>query len=297
MKQPQFPIYVISKGRHDVCLTAKFLEKDKVDYRLVVEPQEQSQYAEYFDPKKILVTPFSNLGQGSIPVRNFVWEHSKEQGFDWHWVLDDNIRCVYRSYKKVSIRCNSGIGFRVVEDFTLRYENIGIAGLNYSTFVNTSMHNANQPPFRLNAHVYSACLIRNDLPMRWRGRYNEDTDLCLQVLANGWCTVLVNAFSVGKVATLTMKGGNMTELYRGDGRLRMARSLERQWPYISETRRRFNRPQHWVHSNWSRFDTPLKRRTDIDWSEIPNSDEYGLQLKELTPIQSESLQNYVKGVG
>lgn len=26
--------------------------------------------------EKILVTPFSNLRQRSIPLRNFVWEHS-----------------------------------------------------------------------------------------------------------------------------------------------------------------------------------------------------------------------------
>ena len=80
MKKPNYPVYVISKGRYDACLTANFLLKDQVNFRLVVEPQEFDKYAKHYDPSIIIKTPFQNLGLGSIPVRNFVWEHSKEQG-------------------------------------------------------------------------------------------------------------------------------------------------------------------------------------------------------------------------
>jgi hypothetical protein len=47
------------------------------------------------------------------------------------------------------------------------------------------------PPFYLNRRVYSITLVNNKTPYRWRGRYNEDTDLCLQVLSNDWCTISV----------------------------------------------------------------------------------------------------------
>ena len=41
MKQlPKYPVYVISKGRADNCLTPKFLIQDEVPFFLVVEPQE-----------------------------------------------------------------------------------------------------------------------------------------------------------------------------------------------------------------------------------------------------------------
>ena len=40
MNKPKYPIYVISKGRHDVCYTADFMLKDKLDFKLVIEPQE-----------------------------------------------------------------------------------------------------------------------------------------------------------------------------------------------------------------------------------------------------------------
>lgn len=39
-------------------------------------------------------------------------------------------------------------------------------------------------------HVYSCTLILNSIEQRWRLLYNDDTDLCLQVLAAGWCTIL-----------------------------------------------------------------------------------------------------------
>jgi hypothetical protein len=128
--------------------------------------------------------------------------------------------------------------------------------------------------------THNCILIQNDVPFRWRGRYNEDTDLCLQVLAAGWCTVLFNAFLAWKMQTMKLKGGNTAELYKGDGRLRMARSLERAWPYVVETRRRFGRPQHVVRDAWKKFDTPLKLRAGVDLASMaPN--EYGLKLRQV----------------
>src|SRR5579864_4280272 len=72
---PRYPVYIISKGRWETRLTAKSLEWMAVPYHIVVEPQEYDEYAKVIDPKKILTLPFSNLGQGSIPARNWVWDH------------------------------------------------------------------------------------------------------------------------------------------------------------------------------------------------------------------------------
>lgn len=294
---PRYPVYVISKGRADVGYTAQFLIRDKVPFHLVIEPQEFDDYAAHFPPDLLLTLPFSNLGLGSIPARNWCWEHAKEAGFKRHWILDDNIRDVYRRWRRERIRCESGPAFRAIEDFTDRYTNIAISGMNYANFVGATLAGgAQKPPFHVNNHVYSCLLIDNDLPFRWRGRYNEDTDLCLQALSQGWCTVLVNAFCIQKVATLTMKGGNATELYKGDGRLKMARSLERVWPYVVDTRRRHGRPQHYVRDNWKRFDTKLIRRDDIDWEalEAGGPNEYSFDLAIKGDIKSPTLQAEVE---
>ncbi len=153
------------------------------------------------------------------------------------------------------------------------------------------------PPFVANVHVYSCLLIRNDLPYRWRGRYNEDTDLCLQVLAGGLCTVLFNAFLIYKMPTMTMKGGNSAELYKGDGRLKMARSLERAWPGTVSIYRRFQRPQHLVKGQWKAFDTPLKRRADVDFSKLAATNEYGMTLEQSRPSKNPRIQEMVEAYG
>jgi hypothetical protein len=70
-----------------------------------------------------------------------------------------------------------------------------------------------------NTRIYSTLLISNDCKHRWRGRYNEDTDICLRVLKDGDCTIQFNAFLQGKSATQTVKGGNTEEFYHKEGTL------------------------------------------------------------------------------
>lgn len=249
---PLYPVYVPSKGRADTCWTADFLTRDGVPFFLVVEPQERDAYAARYGAGSVLALPWDNPGS-VIPARNWIKDHATAAGAERHWQLDDNLLWIGRRWKGRKIQCNAGIALRACEEFVDRYENVAVAGLNYEMFLPKGQA---APPFRLNSHVYSCSLVLNSIPHRWRGRYNEDTDLCLQVLADGWCTILFNAFYVWKKWTMQLKGGNTAALYQGDGRLKMARSLERQWPGVVETRRRFQRPQHVVKDAWKRFDTP-----------------------------------------
>lgn len=294
IRQPRYPIYVVSKGRHQWNRTARFLERDGTDFRLVVEPQEADAYAAKHGRDRLLVLPFSNLGLGSIPARNWIWEHAKAAGHERHWILDDNINSIYRRYRAERIRCDSGPAFAACEDFVERYENVPLAGLNYNMF--SPRHNK-MAPFYLNVHVYSCLLIQNDLPFRWRGRYNEDADLCLQVLSAGLCTILFNALLCDKEQTMVMKGGNTEALYAGDGRLKMAQALAAAWPGVVTVNRRFNRAQHYVRDSWKGFDTPLKLKEGIDLSAIPPVDEYGLRLVELQLVQSRALRKLLDLTG
>jgi hypothetical protein len=288
-RHPRYPLYVVSKGRYGKeGLTPRFLMKDGVPFHLVVEPQEADHYGVAFGPERVLALPFSNLGQGSIPARNWIWEHARAAGYARHWILDDNIAWISRYYRGRRIRCDAGVALAAVEDFSDRYENLAISGLNYEMFL---IPGSRYPPFHLNCHVYSCFLIRNDLPYRWRGRYNEDADLCLQVLADGWCTALINAFLIWKKWTMKMQGGNTDQLYQGDGRLKMARSLERMWPGVVRVDRRWQRPQHVVKDSWKRFDTPLRLKPDVDLAALPAVNEYGMKLVQVAPtVKSAALR-------
>lgn len=225
---PRYPIYIISKGRADTRLTSRALEWLKVPYHIVIEPQEYDAYAAGIDPKKILTLPFSNLGLGGIPARNWVWEHSISIGAERHWILDDNISGFCRFYDNMKIEFATPAPFCIVEDFVDRYENLVMSGFNYDYFAPRKA-GAKINPVTWNTRVYSGILLRNDItnvagePIRWRGRYNEDTDLSLRILKDGltpstpgrYATALFNALLMYKKPTLTMKGGNATELYQG----------------------------------------------------------------------------------
>ena len=269
---PRYPIYIISKGRWKLRLTSKALDRANVPYRIVIEPQEYDQYAAVIDIDKILVLPFSNLGQGSIPARNWVWDHAIDAGFSYHWILDDNIRDFYRLNRNIKYRITSGTIFYAAEDFITRYQNVGLAGFQYEMFAPRKFKH---PPFVLNTRIYSCILINHALPYRWRGLYNEDTDLSLRVLKRGWCTILFYAFLADKVATMRMKGGNTDELYQNEGRWRMAMSLKQQHPDVVKVVKKWGRWQHQV--DYRPFKkNKLIRRSDLDASKDVN--EYGMKL-------------------
>ncbi len=240
---PLYPVYVISKGRWESRKTVKALEKIKVPFSLVIEPQEYDQYSRVIDPQKILTLPFANLGLGSIPARNFVWDHAIKTGAFRHWILDDNIDGFYRLNHNLKTPVGSGTIFRCAEDFTDRFENVAISGFHYFMFASRK---SKLPPFYRNTRIYSCILIRNDLPYAWRGRYNEDTDLSLRALKDGWCTILFSAFLARKQVTMQAKGGNTDELYKGDGRLKMAQSLVEQHPDLVKITWKWDRWQHQV---------------------------------------------------
>lgn len=277
-QNPKYPLYIISKGRWETRKSARALERMQVPYRIVIEPQELEQYASVIDRRKILVLPFSNLGQGSIPARNWVWEHSISEGHARHWVIDDNINAWYRLHKNAKHQVLSAVPFIVAEDFTDRYINLALTGFQYEMFA--PRRQAHTRPFIPNTRIYSCILIDNSLPERWRGRYNEDTDLSLRVLKSGLCTALIVAFLSDKVATMRMKGGNTDELYKQDakfdGRLEMARSLQQQHPDVTKIVWKWGRWQHCV--DYSPFKkNKLIRKPGIPIPTEPN--EYGMVLK------------------
>jgi hypothetical protein len=285
---PKYPIYIVSKGRCKTRLTSKALERICVPYHIVVEEQERDKYAEVIDQSKILVLPkeylqkydtcdkaCETLGKGPGAARNFCWEHSIKQGAYRHWVMDDNIGSFNRLNKNLMVKVSSGTIFRAAEDFVDRYENIAIAGFNYDFFAKAKEP---LPAFVMNTRIYSCLLIKNDLEFRWRGRYNEDTDLSLRVLKAGLCTIQFNAFLQEKATTQTMAGGNTEEFYSKEGTLPKSKMLEHLHPDVAKVVWKFNRWHHKVnYQPFKRNKLKLK-----DGLAIPSGvDNYGMKLVPL----------------
>jgi hypothetical protein len=285
---PKYPIYIVSKGRWETRLTSKALDRINVPYYIVVEAHERDKYAEVIDPAKVLVLPVKYLheydtcddvgearGKGPGAARNFCWEHSLAMGATRHWVMDDNIASFNRLNRNLMVKITSGTIFRAAEDFADRYENLAIIGFNYDFFAKAKEP---LPAFVMNTRIYSCLLIDNNLSMRWRGRYNEDTDLSLRVLKAGQCTVQFNAFLQEKATTQTMKGGNTDEFYAKEGTLPKSQMIEKLHPDVAEVVWRFNRWHHHVDY------TPFKRNQLIRRQGVvipEGNNEYGMVLKDI----------------
>ena len=274
-RNPKYPIYVVSKGRYTVrrASTSFRLSEMNVPHYLVVEPQEYELYKDNFENEYTTILKmdmqykegydcFSNLGNkdstGPGAVRNFCWEHSIKNGYDYHWVMDDNLDGFDRFYDGKRIMVMTGEAFRTCEEYVERFENIAISGLNYSKFCKDGDR---VPPFVLNTRIYSCLLIRNDIPYRWRGRYNEDTDLSLRVLKDGWCTIQFNLFLCAKLTTQRISGGNTDEFYSKEGTKPKSQMLVDMHPDVTKLVWKFNRWHHQV--DYSGFTQELKLKKGI----------------------------------
>lgn len=247
VKPNKYPIYIVSKGRWESRMTARNLDELGIPYHIVVEPQEYVRYEDVIHKSKILQLPKANYGGGcSIPARNWIWEHAKKNGAKRHWILDDNIGGFFELNHNRKPKIKHYNPFTLVEKFVDQFTNVGMAGMNYEFFTQVK---AEIPPFYLNTRVYSCILLDTSLDLRWRGRYNEDTDLSLRVLKSGLCTVLFNHVLAKKQTTMTSKGGNTETLYKRkdkDGRLEMAKSLVEQHPELVKITWKWGRWQHQV---------------------------------------------------
>lgn len=284
---PQFPVYIPSKGRAESRLTVKALERIGVPFFVVVEESEFETYAAVLDRSKLLVLDpsyqrsyetFDDFGDARIygggPARNMAWDHAIANGHEWHWVIDDNIRYFVRLNRNLKVPVGDGTIFRCMEDFCLRYQNVAMAGPNYWMF---APRKSKQKPYTLNTRIYSCNLIRNDIPFRWRGRMNEDTDLSLRILKAGWCTILFNAFLQDKMTTQHVRGGN-TEQYKADGTFFKSKWLVDRHPDVARIVHRFGRVHHYV--DYGQFKNQLVRREGVGIERGVNN--YGMTLRART---------------
>jgi hypothetical protein len=285
----RYPIHIPSKGRYDSNITVKALERMKVtNYWVIVEEQEFDKYRnaigkdhllildrKYQDEYKTLDDLGYTKSKGPGAARNFAWEHSILKGYPWHWVMDDNIFRFSRFNRNNYYEVKDPVFFRIMEDFCERYENVAMAGPNYEMFVTRKQKH---PPFVTNTRIYSCNLIRNDVPFRWRGRYNEDTIISLDMLNAGWCTIQFNVFLQFKAMTQTVKGGNNADFYSKEGTMPKSKMLVDTYPQYAKLAWKFGRAHHHVDYSYFRFNK-LRKKKDV---QIVNSiNNYGIQLKKV----------------
>lgn len=255
---PKYPIFLPSKGRWDHRFTSNALIEQGIKHYMVVEKSQYEEYKRCVDPNwvTLLILPQEYLdnydtcddlgfqkSKGPGAARNFAWDYAIELGAKYHWVMDDNLNTFYRYNYDNRHYCKSPAMWRAMEDHTERYSNMYMSGPQYRGFV---VPGQVTKPFTTNTRVYSCNLIKNDIPFRWRGRYNEDTDLSLNILKAGFCTAQYYAFIVGKLKTQAVPGGNTAEFYAKEGTMPKSKMLVDMHPDVAKVCWKFSRWHHEV---------------------------------------------------
>lgn len=302
----RYPIYVVSKNRSDKCYTSRFLAQMEVPHFVIVEQSQYEDYKKHVDPIycRLLILDqkyqedydtFDDLGdtksKGPGAARNFAWDHSIKHGYKYHWVFDDNTtEGFHYFFNNRKIKCRTGAFFNAYEDFVDRYENIAIAGLNYTMFLKS---NECRACYTLNTRIYSFLLIRNDIPYRWRGRYNEDTDLSLRALKDGWCTIQFNCFTAGKATTQKVQGGNTEEFYKHEGTLEKSKMLEQMHPDVAKVVYKFSRWHH--HVDYSQFNQQLKLKPEYENTNFGEPiNMYGMRVIVTNEDRTDDTRSYIE---
>lgn len=276
--KPRWPICIPSKGRYDSRLTIKLFERFGVPFRVFVEPQEYDLYAKHVPEEKLHKMPHSNKGLAF--TRNYIWDLMADEGHEYYWTFDDNIRSIIRLHYNHKVRMVDAIALVILEDFALRYDNLVVSGMQYDYF---APRKAFMPPVVVNQRVYSNMLIktfakdRSGKPYRFKTFFNDDTDFCLRVLKDGYCTALFYAFLAEKESTMIISGGLVGYYRNTNERYEFADELRRAHPDVVTVVRRYGRWHH--HVDYSPFQRQqLRLRPGV---RIPDGvNEYGMELQE-----------------
>jgi len=222
----KYTIYIPTKGRATFITTAALLDAEHIDYKLVIEPQDAESYMHFFDEQKLIVMPEDNVGMAG--VRRFIKRYSRSKNEEYHWQIDDNIKGFKKRIDNKNISSSANANITEIEQFVDEHANIGGAGMRHQMFAWTQKHR-----YTINQQCPSCVLFNNACKSDWRDDVIEDTDYWLQVLYEGYTTILFNRLVMDKTAIKTMPGG-CTDLYYNNDNIRYSRQVKLQeyWPGI-----------------------------------------------------------------
>lgn len=289
----RFPVYIPTRGRPQIQMTAGHLLAAGIHPTLVVEDAEHDAYAaanpgcqiavwpqRYFDDYE--KTPELDPHPTTGAAHNFAWDHARDLGFSHHWIMDDNIKGFVT--RNVGGKAGSKKGLSVPmfqwhEEAVPRFKNLAGMALGLG---NTFGSRA----FTLNTRLYCATLYRNDLHewgIRWRRGLNDDTIVSLDILKTGyWCTAESHLLIIVKVGTsrkVRLEGG-MTEFYAQGGFVRKLAEAVRLHPDCVKRSDRFGRIHHTI--SYKQFHQTLIRDPDVPGGRLvlPETAELGTHIEQ-----------------
>ena len=248
MSALQYPVFIPSRGRVGIGMAMDVLEDSGVPYWLVVEPREAAAYRGAYGAERVKVLDAND--RGLHYVRNWILDYTDKMGVERHWQVDDTVNGFFRGWGDGRRRVGAAEAMQVAEEFTGRYTNIAITGFLYYYW---AFGSEPPPPVLLNRSAVGVYLMANGLGFRFRPNCFDDTDMGLQVLSSGWCTVRLTRYLFRKQRMGHMPGGCNSSLYLG-GKQRLFAELARLWPGVAPADRAFR--------GWYKFKQQLIKKEE-----------------------------------
>lgn len=225
MDKTEHPIFIPSKGRAGNCRTAdRLVTLGCPNFKIVVEPNDYDGYAAHYSTDHLLTLDVNDHGCGY--ARQWIKAHSVACGDQFHWQIDDDLTFKRRINGKNVTRHDDAIKMLCeIEDVVGRFTNIGIAGLRHETFAYTM-----KDPVTVNRQPASCVLVNNSTKARYRRGIVEDTDYAMQVLVEGFCTLIFNRLMYTQPSQGTQAGGHTGSVEFDDPMKDQNRELVRKWP-------------------------------------------------------------------
>lgn len=251
----EYPVYVPSKDRPK-SKTVNNLVESKIPHYLVIEPQDIEKYEITSEYTTLLVMPEND--RGIAYVRNFCKEHSILNSHRYHWQLDDNILNfrVRQNNKNIKHDCRNLLS--ASEYIMNLFDNVGALGLCHTCFAFSK-----KVDVAFNKQTYSCVLVNNELDIKWRDNVAEDTDYSLQVLSEGYCTIVLNRILINKQVSSANSGGHKNT---DDCRMNRALGLQKYWPGAFVVTREYNRVKIKPSRIWKTF-TQMPKGPELDLNE------------------------------
>ena len=217
-RSPKYPICILSYDRHNdkTGKTHKILTEMKIHHQLFIDPSQEQQYKEWYDPEfcNLVICPEGLHGtqRGGTPVRNHILGWGREKGFDRVWMLDDNIGCYKRYHEGQKNLIKSPVIFTHIEDYIDRYDNVGAVSHNYCPFIT---ENNRRTCICINSKCYSSLLLLTDEQYLFEDDYNEDVLISIKYIQKGLTNLIFNSVLYDKNTSGKDKGGNQSIIYEG----------------------------------------------------------------------------------
>lgn len=188
------PIFIPTKGRFNNCKTAELLGKIK-NMWLVVETQELEKYKENYKGFNFIALPENN--KGISYVRNYCLNYAYKMGWDWFWMLDDDINGIFRREGTKLIRDNDAL--YAAEN--LIDNNTGQISLEYRQFAWSATKDFVKNSYNdVCVCINTKIIIDNNIIYRKEVSLKEDRDFTMQIIKAGYDVkrTTLSAFSAPK---------------------------------------------------------------------------------------------------